>query len=122
MQGAGSIPREEDKMADYRHAIIIILIMGLVTFATRIVPVLIFGRGEKVPDYIMYLGKTVPYTAMGLLIVYCLRDISFTAAPHALPEIIAMAAVIGTYLWKRNTIASVVIGTVLYMFLVQAVF
>lgn len=109
-------------MADYRHAIIVILIMGLVTLATRIVPVLIFGRGEKVPDYIMYLGKTVPYTAMGLLIVYCLRDISFTAAPHALPEIIAMAVVIVTYLWKRNTIASVVIGTVLYMFLVQVVF
>ena len=108
-------------MADYRHAIIIILIMGLVTFATRIVPVLIFGRGEKVPDYIMYLGKTVPYTAMGLLIVYYLRDISFTSAPHALPEIIAMAVVIVSYLWKRNSILSVVVGTVLYMFLVQVV-
>ncbi len=109
-------------MVDYRHALIIILIMGLVTLATRIVPVLIFGRGEKVPDYIMYLGRTVPYTAMGLLIVYCLRDISFTSAPHAIPEIIAMAVVIGSYLWKRNSIFSVVVGTVIYMFLVQAVF
>ena len=109
-------------MTDYRHAMIVILIMGLVTFATRIVPVLIFGRGEKVPDYIMYLGRTVPYTAMGLLIVYCLKDVSITSAPHALPEIIAMAAVIGSYLWKRNSILSVVVGTVLYMFLVQVVF
>ena len=109
-------------MTDYRHAMIVILIMGLVTFATRIVPVLIFGRGEKVPDYIMYLGRTVPYTAMGLLIVYCLKDVSITSAPHALPEIIAMAAVIGSYLWKRNSILSVVAGTVLYMFLVQVVF
>ena len=109
-------------MTDYRHAMIVILIMGIVTFATRIVPVLIFGRGEKVPDYIMYLGRTVPYTAMGLLIVYCLKDVSITSAPHALPEIIAMAAVIGSYLWKRNSILSVVVGTVLYMFLVQVVF
>ena len=109
-------------MTDYRHAMIVILIMGIVTFATRIVPVLIFGRGEKVPDYIMYLGRTVPYTAMGLLIVYCLKDVSITSAPHALPEIIAMAAVIGSYLWKRNSILSVVAGTVLYMFLVQVVF
>lgn len=107
-------------MTDYRHAMIIILIMGLATFATRIVPVLIFGRGEKVPDYIMYLGRTVPYTAMGLLIVYCLKDISFTASTHAIPEIIALALVIATYLWKRNTIASVVIGTILYMILVQS--
>ena len=109
-------------MTDYRHAMIIILVMGLATLATRILPVLIFGRGEKVPDYIMYLGRTVPYTAMGLLIVYCLKDISFTASPHALPEIIALAAVVITYLWKRNSIASVVIGTALYMFLVQVVF
>lgn len=109
-------------MIDYRHAMIIILVMGLATLATRILPVLIFGRGEKVPDYIMYLGRTVPYTAMGLLIVYCLKDISFTASPHALPEIIALAAVVITYLWKRNSIASVVIGTALYMFLVQVVF
>lgn len=48
-------------MTDYRHALIIILVMGLMTLATRILPVLIFGRGEKVPDYIMYLGRTVPY-------------------------------------------------------------
>ncbi len=109
-------------MVDYKHALIIIVIMGLVTLATRIVPVLIFGRGEKVPDYIMYLGRTVPYTAMGLLIVYCLKDVSITSAPHALPEIIAMAVVIGSYLWKRNSILSVVVGTVLYMFLVQVVF
>ena len=109
-------------MTDYRHALIIILVMGLMTLATRILPVLIFGRGEKVPDYIMYLGRTVPYTAMGLLIVYCLKDVSIVSAPFALPEIIAMAAVIGSYLWKRNSILSVVVGTVLYMFLIQVVF
>ncbi|MBQ9302413.1 branched-chain amino acid transporter permease [Butyrivibrio sp.] len=109
-------------MTDYRHALIIILVMGLMTLATRILPVLIFGRGEKVPDYIMYLGRTVPYTAMGLLIVYCLKDVSIASAPFALPEIIAMAAVIGSYLWKRNSILSVVVGTVLYMFLIQVVF
>lgn len=109
-------------MSDYRHAMIIILIMGLMTLETRIVPVLIFGRGEKVPEYILYLGKVVPYTAMGLLIVYCLKDVPVLEAPHALPEIIALAVVSATYLWKRNTIMSVVIGTVLYMVLVQMVF
>ena len=57
------------------HAIIILLIIGAVTLATRILPVLIFGRNENIPSYILYLGKTVPYTAMGLLIVYCLKDI-----------------------------------------------
>ena len=101
---------------------IIILVMGLMTLATRIVPVLLFGRGEKVPEFILYLGRVVPYTAMGLLIVYCLRDMPVLEAPHGLPEIIALAVVTGTYLWRRNTIFSVVIGTALYMFLVQSVF
>lgn len=109
-------------MPDYRHAMIIILVMGLMTLATRIVPVLIFGRGEKVPEYIMYLGRVVPYTAIGLLIVYCLKDVQILEAPHALPEIISLAAVCLTYLWKRNSILSVVVGTVLYMILVQQVF
>lgn len=104
------------------HAMLVILIMGLVTLATRILPVLIFGRGEKVPDFILYLGKVVPFTAMGLLIVYCLKDVSVLESPHALPELISLAVVSGTYLWKRNTILSVVIGTVLYMTLVQMVF
>ena len=109
-------------MTDYRHAMIVILVMGLATLATRIAPVLIFGRGEKVPEFILYLGRVVPYTAMGLLIVYCLRDIPVLEAPHALPEIIALAVVSVTYLWKHNAIMSVVIGTALYMFLVQSVF
>lgn len=109
-------------MPDFRHAAIIILVMGLMTLATRIIPVLIFGRGEKVPDYILYLGKVVPYTAMGLLIVYCLKDVPVLEAPHALPEIISLAVVTITYLWKRNSILSVVIGTLLYMVLVQMVF
>lgn len=109
-------------MPDYRHAMIIILVMGLMTLATRILPVLIFGRGEKVPDYILYLGKVVPYTAMGLLIVYCLKDVPVLDSPHALPEIISLAVVVLSYLWKRNSIFSVVIGTALYMVLVQTVF
>ena len=104
------------------HAAIIILVMGAVTLATRLLPVLIFGRGEKVPDYIMYLGKVVPYTAMGLLIVYCLRDVSVFEAPHAFPEIISLAVVSLTYIWKRNSIFSVVIGPIIYMALVQFVF
>ena len=109
-------------MPDYTHALIIILVMGVATLATRLLPVLFFGRNEKVPDMILYLGRTVPYTAMGLLIVYCLKDVSVLNSPHALPELIAIAAAAVSYIWKRNTIFSVVIGTVLYMLLVQRVF
>ena len=104
------------------HAIIILLIIGAVTLATRILPVLIFGRNENIPSYILYLGKTVPYTAMGLLIVYCLKEVNIAQRPYGLPELIALSIVTGTYLWKRHTIFSVLIGTITYMILVQRVF
>lgn len=109
-------------MPEKLHALIIILIIGAVTLATRLLPPLIFSKSEKVPDVILYLGKVVPYTAMGLLIVYCLKDVSVFTGSHGLPEIIALAVVAGTYLWKRNSILSVVAGTVVYMLLVQKVF
>ena len=109
-------------MTEHIRALIMIIIMGAATFATRIVPVLIFGRKDKVPEFILYLGRTVPYTAMGLLIVYCLKDVSLLSGTHALPEIISLAVVTATYLWKRNTVASVALGTVCYMMLVQKVF
>lgn len=109
-------------MPDIRHAIIIIAVMGTVTLATRILPVLIFGRGEKIPDFILYLGRVIPYTAMGLLLVYCLRNVSVTGGSHGLPELIALLAVALSYIFRRNTVLSVIIGTVLYMFLVQKVF
>lgn len=109
-------------MTEYGHAMLIIAVMGGAVLATRILPVLVFGRSDKVPEFILYLGKVIPYTEMGLLIVYCLRDVSILHGSHGLPELIALAAVTASYLWKRNTILSVIIGTVIYMFLVQVVF
>ena len=109
-------------MANPKHALLIIIVMGIATMATRLLPVLIFGNGKKVPEYILYLGKVVPYTAMGLLIVYCLKDVSVFEAPHAIPEAIALAIVSVSYLWKRNSILSVVIGTLAYMVMVQLIF
>lgn len=109
-------------MSEYSHAIIIILVMGIATFATRIIPVLVLGRGKNVPDYVLYLGRVIPYTAMGLLIVYCLRNVPVLESPHGLPELIALSIVTVTYLWKRNTIFSVVTGTLAYMIMVQFVF
>lgn len=108
-------------MIDYSYAFIVILVMGLVTMATRLLPVMVFDR-NKVPDIILYFGNVVPYTAMGLLIVYCLKDTSPLSSNHMIPEIIALAVVSLSYLWKRNTIFSVLIGTILYMVLVQVVF
>lgn len=103
------------------QSLMIMLICGVCTFATRALPFLIFGN-RPVPEKVKYLGRVLPMAVMATLVIYCIRGISFTAAGEFLPELISLAAVTALHLWKRNTLLSVVGGTVCYMLLVQAVF
>ena len=56
--------------AEFQKAMIVIL-FTIATMITRFLPFLIFPAGKKVPDFVEYLGKTLPYATMGLLVVYC---------------------------------------------------
>ena len=59
---------------------------------------------------------------LAMLVVYCLRNVSLTAWPHGLPELIAGGLVVGLHIWRRNTLLSITAGTVVYMLLAQLVF
>ena len=104
------------------HAVLTIAVCSVVTAALRFLPFVIFGENRKTPEVITYLGKVLPFAIMGMLVVYCLKDISFTGAPFGIPEILGCAAVAGLHVWKRNTLLSIGVGTVCYMLLVQFVF
>ena len=104
------------------YAISMIAVIALVTAALRFLPFLIFRGNRQTPKYIEYLGKVLPYAIMGMLVVYCLKGITFNALSNWLPQLIASAAVVFLHLWKRNTLLSIISGTVLYMILVQLVF
>ena len=101
---------------------LIILIVAAGTAITRFLPFLLFPDHKKVPGFVLYLGKALPLAAVGLLVVYCLRSVTFTTAPFGIPEIVAVAVVVALHLWKRNTFLSIGAGTAVYIFLVQAVF
>ena len=104
------------------HAAALIAVMALVTMALRFLPFLIFNEDRETPPIITYLGKVLPYAIMGMLVVYCLKNVSFLSAPHALPELLSCAVVVLLHLWRRNTLLSIGGGTVCYMILVQLVF
>ena len=104
------------------HAIATIAVCAVVTAVLRFLPFLIFGENRKTPEVIAYLGKVLPFAIMGMLVVYCLKDVSFTSTPFGIPEIIGCAAVAGLHVWKRSTLLSIGVGTVVYMLLVQFVF
>jgi branched-subunit amino acid transport protein AzlD len=99
-----------------------IAVMTLVTMATRFLPFLIFGEKRKTPKSILYLGKVLPCAIMGMLVVYCLKDVAPLSFPYGLPELLGIAAVAGLHIWKRNSLLSIGVGTVFYMVLVQLVF
>lgn len=99
-----------------------ILVMAAVTAAVRFLPFMVFGEGRKTPKAVEYLGSVLPYAIMGLLVVFCLKDTNFQSAGGFLPQLIASAVVIVSYVLKRNTLLSIISGTALYMLLVQTVF
>lgn len=100
----------------------IVAAMVTATVVTRFLPFLLFPAGKKTPPFVEYLGKTLPYATIGLLVVYCFKGVSFTAGSHGLPELLAAASVIGLHLWKGNSLISIGGGTAVYMLLVQVVF
>ena len=92
------------------------------TLATRFLPFLVFPAGKPTPKYITYLGRVLPGAVFGMLVIYCLKGVNVFAGSHGLPELIAIAAVVGLHLWKKQMLLSIAGGTVLYMLLVQFVF
>jgi len=104
------------------HDLLIVAVAAVVTMLTRFLPFLIFGENKKTPTAVTYLGKVLPCAIMGMLVVYCLKDVKFLQAPYGIPEILSCLLVAGLHIWKRNTLLSIGVGTVAYMLLVQLVF
>ena len=94
--------------------------MSAVTILLRALPFIIFRK--QPPAYITYLGRVLPPAIIGMLVIYCLKDVTFLASPFGLPELIAALCVIVAQIWKRNSLVSILAGTVIYMFLVQTIF
>lgn len=102
-----------------------IITIGMVilgTAITRFLPFLIFPAGKETPKYIRYLGNVLPPAVFGMLVIYCLKDVSIFTGSRGIPELLAIALVIGLHLWKRQMLLSIAGGTIFYMALVQLIF
>ena len=104
------------------HSVFMIAVIALVTIALRFLPFYLFGGKRKTPEIVTYLGRVLPYAIMGMLVVYCYKEISVLTKPYGLPELLAGGVVVLLHLWKHNTLLSIVTGTVVYMLLIQFVF
>lgn len=108
-------------MPDFGYTAAAVAVMALVTAGLRFAPFLLLG-GRRTPRLVVYLGRVFPCATVGLLAVYGLKSVSFAAAGSFVPQLLAAALVVFSYVWKHNTLLSIVGGTVFYMVLVQTVF
>lgn len=104
------------------YSLYIILVISLVTIILRVGPALIFPPDKPTPPILVYLGQVMPIAVIAMLIVFCFRNINVMQYPYGLPELIAGAVTAVSYLIKRSTLISILLGTVTYMVLVQLIF
>lgn len=102
--------------------IITVAMVVIGTMLTCFLPFILFPAGKPTPKYIRYLGQVLPAAVFGLLVIYCLKNVSFISGSFGIPELISIAAVISLHLWKRQMLISIAGGTICYMLLVQFVF
>ncbi len=103
----------------------------LATMLTRFIPFLVFRPGKPTPRYIMYLGKVLPASVFALLVVYCLKDISFiptfqTPSVCGIPtdtiaQLLSVLFTFAVHAWRRSIMWSIAAGTICYMILIRIV-
>ncbi len=91
------------------------------TVLTRFLPFFLFPSGKPTPKYIQYLGKVLPPAVFGLLVIYCLKNVSIFTGSHGIPELLAIALVAALHMWKRQMLLSIAGGTLFYMLLTQLI-
>lgn len=97
-------------------ALLATLVSALVIFATRLFPFALFSKGEP-PRILRFIEKYIPPMIMAILLVYCFKDVNFTSHPFGLPQVIALAVTVVSYLWKSNSMISIFGGTIVFMIL-----
>jgi branched-subunit amino acid transport protein AzlD len=109
----------EEKKMSKMEMLIAVVICAVITFSLRALPFLLFQKGRKMPDKLVYLGKILPPAIMAVLVVYCMKDISGDFYQYGLPELVAAVVVAGSYKWKHNTLLSIMAGTACNMALLH---
>lgn len=106
----------------HNQMLITVVVIMLGTMLTRFLVFFIFPPTKEPPQFVTYLGKVLPAAAIGLLVVYALKDVKITEIPFAIPEVLAIIVILLIHKWRRNSLLSIASGTIVYMTLIQWVF
>ena len=95
-----------------------ILVPAALTFFLRALPFLLLQKRE-LPKRIEYLGNVFPMAIMATLVVYCFKNVPESALQDNLVLLAGIAVTAVVHIWKKSSILSITVGTVVYMALVH---
>ena len=102
---------------------VVILTVGAVSWLIRALPFLLFGRGNRPPSVVTYIGRVLSPAAIALLVIYSfaghMRDRPPVEHFGMLVELVAGAITVGLQWFWRKPPLSIAAGTVIYMFLIH---
>ena len=101
------------------YILLALITSGVMTFAIRLFPFLVLRNQTNLSNRMQFIASVLPQAIITILVVYCLKDISFVKAPFGIPELIAVSIVVLLQWWKENTLLSIFVPTVIYMVLLQ---
>ncbi len=101
------------------YILLALITSGVVTFAIRLFPFLVLRNQTNLSNRTQFIASVLPQAIITILVVYCLKEISFVEAPYGIPELIAVTIVVLLQWWKENTLLSIFVPTVIYMVLLQ---
>lgn len=97
------------------------LVVMLVTWLTRALPFLVFGK-KGISPTLRYINIVLPASIMMLLVLYSLRNVEYLSYPYGMPELISVAVTVALQRLKKNTFLSILVGTLCYMILIRTLF
>ena len=104
-------------MNDASTILLVIAVMTLATFTTRLLPFIMFSHRHNHP-ITDYVAKYTPPMIMSILVIYVLKEVDF-GSYTGLSTLASVLMTVAVHLWKGNPLMSIFTGTFFYMFLVQ---
>lgn len=100
----------------------LIIMIAIITFLLRAFPFLVFSNRNEMNPVLLRMQKDLPIAVMILLVIYCIKNISFASPSNWLPQILSVCLVSIIHIKQKNVLLSILSGTFFYMFCVQFLF
>lgn len=94
------------------HSILILLVIIITTYFTRIWPFMVFNAKNPPNDFVRYLGRALSCSVIGMLVIYCFKDIHILKPPYGINEITAFLSVILLHRIFKAFVLSITLPTI----------